>query len=185
MKKIVVLLSLIICSLHAQEPSFTGALTAGLVFKNNDCTFKEIYGRALTNVITVDGCLHPLHSLGIGAKVSYWRAHGCTTFLQRRTLLQEVPITFYLRSMQDFNCGLRLYASLGGGLIWINEKSYLGCVRMTKGIGEVETGLDFPIACCWNITGAFRYIFPTNQTHCCKQFNAGGMDVRVGISLSL
>ena len=164
-----------------QDYRLSTALTAGFVFKHDDCIFKQVYGRGIVNVITADNCYYFWKPLGVGAKISYWRAHGCTTFLRQCSFLQEIPLTFYLRALADLDCGLQLYASLGGGVIWIREKSYLGCVRLHKGIGEVEAGLHYPLAGCFNVTGAFRYLFP-RQTLCGQKTDVGGFDVRAGIA---
>jgi hypothetical protein len=162
--------------------SFNGALSAGYVFKQ-DCTFKKVYGHGMANVITADGCYYFWQPWGIGAKVSYWRKHGCTTFLKRRTLLQEVPLTFYLRRQHDFECGLQLYASLGGGVAWGKEKSYLGSVKFHKGIGEVEAGLNYSSCGRFNITGACRYLFP-KQSVTGHKVAVGGVDLRAGIGVT-
>ncbi len=167
-------------STEQQGSCFSTAFSAGYVFKHNDCIFKEVYGHGIVNVITADGCYYPCEQWGIGAKISYWRAHGRTTFLKKCSLLQEVPLTFYLRRMKDFRCGLQLYASLGGGIIWIKEKSYLGDLHLHKGIGEAEIGMNYPIWRCVNITSAFRYLFP-RQSHCGTKMDVGGFDLRAGI----
>jgi hypothetical protein len=161
---------------------FTGALTAGYVFKH-DCLFKQIYGHGMVNVITGDGCYYPWEHWGLGVKVSYWRAEGKTTFLKHCSLLQEVPVTFYLRKRKDFDCGLQLYGSLGGGVIWMQEKSYLGKVHSNKGIGELEIGVNYPAWHWINVTGAFRYLFP-RQTEFCRKVDVGGCDLRAGIGFS-
>lgn len=184
MKKLLILLSffMVTSQLSADDRCFSGALTAGYVFKHNDCAFKKVYGHGLVNIITADGCYYPWECWGIGGKVSYWRAHGRTTFLKQCTHLQEVPLTFYLRRIEDFRCGLQLYASLGGGVIWMKEKSYLGHVKRHKGIGEVEVGLNYPMWHCLNFTSAFRYLFP-RQSESCKKVDVGGFDLRAGIEL--
>ena len=119
---------------------FTGAFTAGYVFKFDDHLFKEVYGQGMGNVITGDICYHPWECWGIGGKLSYWLAFGRTTLLERHTTLQQIPMTIYLRRLFDFTCGLQLYASLGGGATWIREKSYLGHTHQWRGIGEAEVG---------------------------------------------
>jgi hypothetical protein len=45
--------------------------------------------------------------------------------------------------MKDFSWGLQPYISLGAGVIWLREKSYLGNFHAHKGIGEVEVGLNY------------------------------------------
>ena len=97
--------------------------------------------------------------------------------------MQEVPITFYVRRIKKFDCGLQLNASLGGGVIWIKEKSYLGEVKLNKGIGEVEVGLQYSIVRWLNIVGAFRYLFPSQRQSCDKKV-VGGFDLRAGIGFS-
>lgn len=156
----------------------TTALTAGYVFKH-DCLFEEIYGHGIVNVITADGCYYVRKPWGIGAKISYWRASGRTTFLQKRTHLQEIPLTFYLRRLKEFRCGLKMYGSLGGGLIWIKEKSYQGSVHDTIGIGEAEFGLSYALWRRINFTSAFRYLFP-RQCKYTKKNDVGGFDLRGG-----
>ena len=162
---------------------FFAAVTAGYVFKNNDDRFKDVYGHGVINAITGDFCYYPWERWGLGAKISYWRKKGRTSFLQLRSIIQEVPVTFYARLIKRFDCKLNLYASLGGGFIWLKEKSYLGTVRLTKGIGEVEVGLYYPIWRRLNITGAFRYLFPP-QSHSCEKVRFGGFDLRAGIGFS-
>ena len=103
-------------SLETQHSCFSGTFSAGYVFKH-DCKFKDVYGRGIADAITFDGCYYPWELWGLGAKISYWRAKGCTSFLKQRSLLQEVPITFYLRRVKNFECGLQMYGSLGGGVI--------------------------------------------------------------------
>ena len=79
-----------------RDSSFTGALSAGYVFKHADSVFKDVYGLGMVNAITADGCYHPWQSWGIGAKISYWFANGRTSFLKFHTHLHEVPMTVYL-----------------------------------------------------------------------------------------
>ncbi len=169
-------------NIEKKQKRFDGSLTAGYVFKN-DCRFKKVYGHGIANAITFDGCYYPWQAWGIGGKISYWRKKGCTTFLQRCSLLQEVPITLYVRRIKEFDCGLQLNASLGGGFLWMKEKSYLGKVRLNKGIGEVEVGLQYPLCRFMNIVGAFRYLFPP-QKQSCESKVVGGFDLRAGIGFS-
>src|SRR5579859_362679 len=138
---------------------FIGALTTGFVFKN-DHIFKKVYGSGMANAITADVCYSRCNIWGIGAKVSYWLMSGKTTFIERDTFLQEVPITVYVRGMLDLERGLRLYGSLGVGAAWIKEKSYLGHVHTWKGLGELEVGFNYPYWNHVNFTTAFRYLFP-------------------------
>jgi len=166
---------------NQQDYCFTTAVTAGFVFKPGDCTFKKVYGRGIIDAVTVDNCYYFWKPWGVGVKVSYWQVHGCTTFLKQRARAQEIPLTFYVRGVKDFECGLQLYASLGGGVTWLREKSYLGRVRFHKGIGEVEGGFNYPLCGCFNITGAVRYLFPS-QWHHGRKNNIGGVDLRAGIA---
>jgi hypothetical protein len=191
MKKIVFLCSMIVSlvplSLAADtveefERYYTAALSAGYVFKN-DCAFKNTYGHGMVDVLTADACYYVWHIAGFGAKVSYWRAHGQTTFFSRCTLLQEVPFTLYARLMKDFDCGLQLYGSLGGGCAWIKEKSYLGQAHLHKGIGEIEVGLFYQLWRYLNFTSSFRYLFPP-QKQKCEKIDVGGCDLRAGIGFS-
>jgi|GEM_PF-1168052 len=169
-----------------KDLNFSTAFSAGYVFKN-DCRFKEVYGKGMINAITADACYYLWEhwdlDFGIGAKLSYWRAKGKTTFLKQCTIVQELPVTLYLRLLKRFACDLQLYASLGGGFIWTKEKSYLGHVRFYKGIGEVEVGLTYPVWRCVDVTGAFRYLFPP-QSQSCHRVNVGGFDLRAGIGFS-
>lgn len=171
--------------MEEQGPCFSTAFTAGYVFKR-DSAFKQIYGRGVINIITVDGCYYIYSPWGIGAKVSYWRAKGHTEFLKQRSFLQEFPITFYLRRIKDFSCGLQIYGSLGGGVMLIKEKSYLGDAKLHKGIGELEFGLNYPIWNCINFSTAFRYVFPRAldcKSSCDPKLDIGGLDLRAGLEL--
>lgn len=165
-----------------EDTHFTTALSAGYVFKN-DCIFKDMYGHGMVNILTGDGCYYPWQHWGFGAKVSYWRAHGQTVFLRECTLLQEVPVTLYARLIKDFDSGVQLYGSLGGGFAWIKEKSYLGSAHTFKGLGEVEVGVFYPVWRCVNITSAFRYLFPPQKQDCVTR-DIGGCDLRAGIGCS-
>lgn len=190
MKKILffffVLLSVISTRLFgkafAQEKPWFTALSAGYVFKN-DCAFKEAYGHGMVNIITADGCYYPWKHWGFGAKASYWRAKGATSFLKQCSLVQEIPVTLYVRAMKEFRCRLQLYGSLGGGFAWIKDKSYLGNVRTYKGIGEVEVGLNYPLWRFINVIGAFRYVFPP-QSQSGERIDVGGCDLRAGIGFT-
>lgn len=164
------------------EAAFDGAVTAGYVFKH-DCEFKEVYGSGIINAITADGCYYPWKRWGLGAKLSYWRKKGATSFLQFCSVVQQLPFTFYVRRRKEFRSGLQLYASLGGGIIWTKEKSYLGTVTFTKGIGEAEVGLRYPIWSGVGLTGAFRVLFPSQQQSC-QTVRVGGFDLRAGIGFS-
>lgn len=188
MKKIILFFLILASPVHLfgesseDHISFDGALTAGYVFKN-DCLFKQVYGRGMVNAITADGCYYPWQHWGFGSKLSYWRARGHTTFLQLCSLVQEVPITFYARGIKRFDCGVHIYGSLGGGLVWVKEKSYLGTVKQTRGIGEVEAGLQYNVWRWLNLVGAFRYLFPA-QKDGCDAVVIGGFDLRAGLGCS-
>lgn len=164
------------------DSSFDGAVSAGYVFKH-ECEFKEVYGSGIINAITFDGCYYPWQRWGLGAKLSYWRKKGCTSFLQLRSVVQQLPFTLYLRRRKEFDCGLQLYGSLGGGIIWTKEKSYLGCVNTTKGIAEAEAGVRYALWRGVGLTGAIRALFPSQDVNCCKA-RIGGIDLRAGISFS-
>lgn len=162
------------------------AFSAGYVFKT-ESQFKDVYGHGIINALTGDFCYYRWDVWGLGAKISYWRKKGRTSFLQQRSIIQQVPITFYARRVKRFDSGLQLNASLGAGLIWTKEKSYLGKVKQTKGIGEVEVGLQYPIWRSLNIVGAFRYLFPKQRQSkdCgCDRVVVGGLDLRAGLGFS-
>ena len=161
---------------------FSTAFTAGYVFKH-DGRFKEVYGRGIANAITADFCYYPWEVWGVGTKLSYWRAKGRTAFLKQRSIIQEVPLVFYLRRVKTFDCGLQLYGTLGGGFVWVKEKSYLGKVHTFKGLGEIEVGLNSPVWHHLNLTLALRYLFPS-QCYVGNKANVGGFDLRAGIGIS-
>lgn len=169
-------------STSEQDTCFSTAFSAGYVFKH-DCAFKQVYGKGMINAITADACYYPWNSWAFGAKVSYWRSSGHTTFLCQRTLAQQVPVTLYVKKVKEFACRLRTYLSLGGGIAWIQEKSYLSCVSVHKGIAEVEVGLHYNLWNCLEIMGAVRYLFP-RQSRCCVTVDVGGADLRTGLGVS-
>lgn len=186
MKKIICFLllgSTYLLSNSKEEPRFSTALTAGYVFKNQS-SFKNVYGPGVANAITADLCYYFYHNWGLGTKVSYWLNRGKTTLLKERSDLQEVPLTFYLRKAHYFDCNLGLYLSLGGGVIWLKEKSYLGSVNLTKGIGEVEIGLNYTLWRFIGLTGAFRYLFPNQSQHHGNKVEVGGLELRAGLVFS-
>lgn len=192
MKKIILFLCLIflfplstqLISGHLKKyhSCFSGALSSGYVFKH-DKRFKDVYGHGIVNVLTADGCYYPWDCWGVGTKISYWRTKGRTAFLKLRSLAQEVPVTLYLRGVKKFTCRLQGYASLGGGFVWVKEKSYLGRVSFYKAIGEIELGLNYLVWRCIYITAACRYLFPS-QSHAHQTTNVGGVDLRAGIGFS-
>jgi len=161
---------------------FNTTVTAGFVFKH-DCRFKQIYGKGMVNAITADFCYRAWQVWGFGAKLSYWRRKGCTSFLQQRALAQQVPFTIYVRGIKTFDRGVQLYASLGAGFIWTREKSYLGCPTTTKGVGEIEAGVNSPVWHHLNLTLALRYLFPP-QCYNGDKADVGGVDLRAGIGIS-
>lgn len=161
---------------------FLLAFTAGYVFKHHDAIFKEVYGRGIPNLITVDGCYFPWETWGLGTKISYWRTKGKTTVLKETTHLQEEPLTFYLRKTVPLN-RFQVYASLGGGVIFIQEKSYLGNIKRHKGIGELEVGAHCALWRFLNATAAFRYLFP-RESICGQTVDTGGFDLRAGLSFT-
>jgi hypothetical protein len=170
-------------------PCFDTAVSAGFVFKNNDCLFKRVYGQGVVNVITVDGCWYFKEHWGIGAQISYWHAKGKTTVLNRSTCLQEIPITFYVRKRWDCWDNFMPYLSLGGGFIHIREQSYLGSIERNAGIGQLEAGFNQYFGECFFITGALRYLFPQQRicrTTCYNVDKAevGGVDLRIGFGFS-
>jgi hypothetical protein len=188
MKKIILLSFFVLISALSAQPAgkvsehkkpYFSAFSAGYVFKNDD-EFKDVYGHGMINAITADGCYYPWKHWGLGIKVSYWRAKGKTTFLKQHALAQEVPITFYVRAIKGFQCGFDFYGSLGGGIAWMKEKSYLGDVHVNKGVGEAEVGFNYSLWRCVNVTGAFRYLFPP-QSESGERMDVGGCDLRAGI----
>lgn len=176
-------LSALFATKQWEDEGVSLAVSTGYVFKQGDSLFKQVYGRGIQNILTVDACCYPWETWGIGAKLSYWRAKGRTVLFKEHTRLKEIPVTFYLRKTVNFCSGLQPYATLGGGVIVVQEKSYLGCACRHKGIGEVEIGLDYPIWNCLDITGAVRYIFPPDVM-CHQKTEIGGLDVRAGIGFS-
>ncbi|MCX5924596.1 MAG: hypothetical protein NTZ68_04185 [Candidatus Dependentiae bacterium] len=165
----------------AESPKFSSAFTAGYVFKN-DCRFKDVYGLGMVNVITGDFVYYPWDFWGLGLKTSYWRAKGRTTLLNLCTKLEEIPLTFTVKRLVIFKHDIEFYGSLGGGVVWMREKSELECVKMLKGIGEVEIGLNYPICNHFKFTTAFRYLFPRQYVGCSK-IDVGGADLRAGFEL--
>lgn len=176
--------------------NYTKAFTAGYVFKHHDNDFKAVYGHGMVNVITADGCYYFCKPWGVGAKLSYWRASGQTSFLKQYSLIQEVPLTFYLRRVKHFKCGLDVYGTLGAGVVWLKEHSYLGHINAHKGIGELELGVSYPMWRCLNFTSAVRYLFH-KQRQCSSTSNSssgdletapkivvGGFDLRAGFEIS-
>lgn len=172
--------------LNKQQPQTTHwnlAFTTGYVFKQNDNFFEQRFNNGIQNIITVDSCYYFTDALGIGAKVSYWKVTSENTFLKGHSKLQEVPLTFYLRAVGNYSFGLRPYISLGGGAIFLAEKNYQESIKTSKGIGELELGLNWFLGRYFNFTGAFRYLFP-RETINKQKADIGGFDLRAGIGFS-
>ncbi|MBY0110181.1 MAG: hypothetical protein K2X90_03665 [Candidatus Babeliaceae bacterium] len=162
---------------------FNLTFTTGYVFKHDDDFFKERFKNGIQNIITVDGCYYFLPAIGIGSKVSYWATKSHGTFLNNPAKLQEVPLTFYLRTIFYSWKNLQLYTSLGGGAIFLAEKNYQEAIKTSKGIGEFELGLNIFLGRYFDISGAFRYLFP-RETFNNQKADIGGFDLRAGIGLS-
>lgn len=190
MKKIVLISSFMSSIFTAQLISceqdsytrFSNALTSGYVFKHN-ARFQEVYGHGIVNIITGDGYYYFCKHWGLGATLGYWRAQGTTNFLQQHTLLQQVPLTIVGKGQYTFDYGFKLYGALGAGFIWTKEKSYLGDVKTTKGIGTLEVGLNYQVWRFIEMTAAFRYLFPP-QNQAGHTIDVGGCDLRAGIGFS-
>ena len=168
------------CKESCTDQNFDFALTSGYIWKN-DNHFKEVYGRGIPDIITADACYYPWRHGGLGVKASYWHASGKTTVFRQKTNLQEVPLIFYLRG--KVGCHLQAYASLGGGAIFVTEKSYLGKARNTVGIGEAEVGINYSACKRFYITTAFRYLFPRTSINQ-EKHDFGGYGLRAGLGVS-
>lgn len=162
---------------------FRTALSAGYVFKHDDAHFKDVYGLGMANVITGDVSFSPWQSWEVGTKASYWLVKGKTTAFNRKTFLQQVPLTFYMSKMFNMKGCVQWYVSLGGGVTWIKEESYLGHTHQWRGIGEAEFGMSYPVWRCCDLTTAFRYLFP-RQKQGSSNADVGGFDLRGGIGYS-
>lgn len=188
MKKIILTIliylnsAVLLADLAKQDLKWQGCFTAGYVFKH-DQVFKQVYGPGIANLITGDLCYALPQSWGLGGKLSYWRAHGETDFLEMPTVLHEVPITLYICKMHNFDSGRQIYGSLGGGVICIKETSYLGQVVLHNGIGEVEVGFSTPLWCRCKLTSALRYLFPS-YTKCDTKASIGGLELRAGLGFA-
>ncbi len=192
MKKIIyslVCVSLINAQLHArnflsdeESPKFSSAFSAGYVFKHDD-RFQEVYGHGMIDVITGAFVYYPWDFWGFGAKVSYWQAKGKTTLFNFCTKLYEVPLTFTIQRLILFKHGIDLYFSLGGGISWVKEKSFIDTIKFHKGIGELEVGFNWPLYKALKLTTAFRYLFP-RQFLCDEKIDVGGSDLRAGLEFS-
>lgn len=193
MKKLALLLLLFLPILgnkarQRQEPPKPRAIpwnlmfTTGYVFKHDTNDFKEIFKNGIQDIITADICYYFFEAVGVGSKVSYWYTKE-RTFLDNPTKLQEIPLTFYLRTIYKTYFGLQPYLSLGGGAIFLKEKSYRESLKNSKGIGELELGLNWFLGQQFNFTGAFRYLFP-RETFNKHKADIGGFDLRAGIGIS-
>ena len=60
---------------------------------------------------------------------------------------------------------------------WPTEK-----IKLHKGIGEAEIGLNYPLCKHLNLTTAFRYLFPRQCLGDVK-IDVGGFDLRAGLEL--
>jgi hypothetical protein len=161
--------------------SFDLALTSGYVWKRDDDLFKEVYGHGIFNIATVDGCYYPCTNWGLGAKIGFWQRHGKTTCFQECTRLKELPLLGYVRARIGHM--LQAYASLGAGVIFAREKSYLGCAKEHTGIAEVEIGATCNFDNVF-VTGALDFLFP-KQPHCKREATTfGGYGLRGGIGIS-
>lgn len=172
--------------LNKQQPEsihWSLAFTTGYVFKHDKNDFRDNFNNGIQNIITVDGCYYFLPNIGVGTKVSYWSTKKHGTFLNNPAKLQEVPLTFYLRTLVYPGKSLQLYTSLGGGAIFLVEKELQKTVKESKGIGEFEIGLNLFLMQNLAITGAFRYLFP-RETFNKQKADIGGFDLRAGIGFS-
>jgi hypothetical protein len=160
--------------------NFDLAFSSGFVWKNDDL-FKCVYGSGIVNAITVDGCYYPCTYGGVGLKTAYWGKKGETTILKQCTKLREVPLIAYLKAR--IGTWLQGYISLGGGVIFVREKSYLGCASTATGIGEAEVGINCHILHSFYITVAANALFPSTKINGHKAI-VGGYGLRAGIGFS-
>jgi hypothetical protein len=188
MKKLCILLLYSIplfCASTNSENSFSTfdlAATTGYVWKT-DSHFKQVYGNGIQNVITIDGCYWPFRHFGVGIQNGYWLAHGKTTVSKRSTRVWEVPLNFYLQGRIGHL--LQLHGSLGTGVIFVNEKSYLGTVSQQAWSGEAEAGIDYYFFKRAYLAFAVQYLYARKEikeTH--NQADFGGVNVSGGIGIS-
>jgi len=184
-KKIIISLLLCISALmkaysECELSDFDLAFTSGFVIKD-DHFFKRVYGSGVIDVITADACYYPWTHGGIGLKTSYWERNGETTVLKERTKLHEVPLIAYMRGR--FGTRVQGYFSLGGGVIFIHEKSYLGCVSTRSAVAEAEIGINWHIHSSVYLTVATNILFPAKKYYGCK-IDVGGYGLRAGIGFS-
>lgn len=180
-KNLFLIISLFCSSILAEKPCdfslFDLAFTSGYIWKN-DHNFKQTYGNGIPDYITADACFYPLTYAGVGVKTSYWEAKGKTMNMNQPAKLYEVPLIGYLRLRYGY--WLQGYVSLGGGAIFLKEKSYLGVVTQIVGIGEAEIGFNYFPHTNFYLTGAFRYLFP-RQKSSGETVDFGGYGLRGGI----
>lgn len=152
------------------------AISTGYIWKR-DRLFQEAYGRGIQDVITVDGCCRIWRFLGMGVKSGYWKAQGKAAVCHKE--ISEIPILCYLRG--KIGCTFQAYVSLGGGLIFVEEKSCLGHAKEYPWGGEVEAGLKYYFFRSCYLTTALRYLFfPTSK----EKGDFGGYGIRAGIGIS-
>ena len=156
--------------------------TTGYVWQS-DSHFKQVYGKGIQDVITIDGCYWPFRHFGIGIQGSYWLANGKTTILKKSTRLWEVPLNLYLegRIGQMF----QLHGSLGTGIIFVNEKSYLGSVSHQAWSGEAEVGIDYYFFKKSYLSAALQYLYSGKEiSETQERVALGGLNLRAGIGIS-
>jgi hypothetical protein len=159
---------------------FDIAATSGFIWKH-DTNFKQIYGQGIQDAITLDACCGVWPYVGFGVQGSYWRARGKTLILRNPTHLHEIPVIGYVRAQVGGR--VQGFVSLGGGTIFVKEKSYLGTVRKRTGIGEVELGTNIYFYKNLYLTGVFRYLFPRG-TVCYTTTDLGGYGLRAGFGVT-
>jgi len=165
-------------------PPIDVAVTTGYIWKN-DCRFKEIYGEGIQDVITVDVCGWFSECFGIGLKGSYWEAEGRTPVCRLHTNVHEIPLIGYVRREIEFDCTFAAYASLGGGIIFVREKSELGKVNTDTWGGEAEIGLNYYFFKNFYLTTAFRYLyFKKKIAGIDERADFGGYGLRGGLGIS-
>lgn len=183
MKKLFFLLFYSVPLLCASKDStFDLAATTGYVWKT-DSQFKQVYGKGIQDIITIDGCYWPFRYLGVGIQSGYWLAHGKTTISKRPTRLWEVPLNLYLQGR--IGRSFQLHASLGTGVIFVNEKSYLGNVSHQTWSGEAEVGMNYYFFKQAYLTVDLQYLYARkkiSETH--ERADLGGLNARGGIGVS-
>lgn len=160
---------------------FSFALTSGFVFKRDE-HFKKVYGRGIIDIITADLCCYQWNHIGLGIKSSYWRQKGKTTVLKNHATIQEIPLIGYIRAPFGSHKA-QGYVSLGGGCIFLKEKSPIGKVHAHTGIGEAELGFNYCFHTRFYLTGASRVLF-TKQTIHGTCADVGGIGLRAGLGVT-